>query len=344
MRVFQTMIVGLGRAGAQLHLPALALARAAAPDSGLFDPGPVLAVDPAWPAQRRLPAGVVLETSLEHVRDLIDPARTVVHVCTPPLGRAETVERVAELGFQRLLLEKPLAAGVDEADRIEAAAERYGLRIAVVAQWLSSALTARLAELDRSGRLGALRAIRTVQHKPRFERGLATSGHPTAFDVEAPHALGVALTLAGPAELIDAAGTDMVVDGRILPRMGAARMTLRHASGVRTELTSDLTMPVRERRIELEFERGTAVGHYPVSADDCYAQLSVDEGDGFGAPEVFADEALSVFLTQTYRGFQQADEAARDDDGDAGLRVALATVRLLEQAKQRCAPSAVSAA
>src|SRR4029079_6631807 len=103
---------------------------------------------------------------------------------------------------------------------------------------------------------GALRSISSVQSKPRLTRSLASEGHPTAFDVEVPHVLGVALRLAGDADVVAAACTDMHVEGRTVPRMGSAHLVLRHAGGVRTEVLSDLTSPVRERRIALELTGG----------------------------------------------------------------------------------------
>lgn len=349
--MLQTLIIGLGRAGTRLHLPALAAARSAPDGAELFDPGPATAVDPAWTAERfaargsgprgAVPTGVVLADSLDQARARLDPEHTVVHVCTPPAGRADLVEQLAALGFSRLLLEKPLADGADEAARVEAVAALHGLRITVVAQWLSSALTARLVGLVRSERFGPLRTVRVVQRKARFDRSLAAGpGLPTAFDVEAPHAVGVALRLAGPAELVAASAADLVVGARVLRQLGGARLCLRHIGGVESELISDLTAPVRERRIELGFEHGAAVGHYPVSADDCHARLSIDAGDGFDAAEIFPDEALSVFFRETYRGF---GGPGGPGDTDAGFALAVESVRLLDQAKRWSTAAEVAA-
>src|SRR5699024_2943724 len=159
-----------------------------------------------------------------------------------------------------------------------------------VAHWLDSRLTERLAEIVRNRALGAVRSISFVQHKPRFARSLATAdsprvddpragnlkaGHPTAFDVEVPHALGVALHLAGTAELARAELTDMCCTESVCRDMGRAQLTLHHTNGVVSDIDSDLTSPIRERRITVECTAGQVTGHYPVSDQDEYAQITM---------------------------------------------------------------------
>ncbi|PYC80522.1 oxidoreductase [Streptomyces tateyamensis] len=297
--MLRTLIVGLGRAGAGLHLPVLLRLRRTA--VGLFAPAPVLAVDPAArPAQ--LPAELRRLPTLAAARAELDPARTVVHVCTPPRARAALVAELAELGFERLILEKPLATDPADLAALAALVHRHRLQVAVVAPWLASALTDRLTTLVRGGPLGELRRIAVRQHKPRFRRSLTTDGHPTAFDVELPHSLGVVLRLAGDAEVAAASCHDLRAAGRLRPGLGGARLLLAHHGGVRSELVSDLTSPVRERRITLRFAHGTATGHYPGSADDEYAQLRVDS-QRLQLREVFPDDSLGSYLQRTYARF-----------------------------------------
>jgi hypothetical protein len=178
-----------------------------------------------------------------------------------------------------------------------------------------------------TGEFGTLHAIRVVQRKPRFSRSLATLGHPTAFDVEIPHALGVALDLAGPARLTDAAWSDLTADGAVRPRMGTATLRLAHERGASTRIASDLTAPVRERRITCEFAEATVVGHYPISQDDGYAQLAVERRD-ITTREVFPDDALPEFLGHAYQRFA--------DGGEFGIDLAAQAVRLVDEAKRLC--------
>ena len=324
--MLQTFVIGLGHAGAGLHLPVLRRARALAAARHLFSDGPVIAWDPrGHPCGA--PPGVVVAASVTEAAQLLEPDGTVVHVCTPPSVRSVILEQLADPGFRKVIVEKPLAVTEPELAEITRLAGHRGLHLAVVAQWLSSSLTMRLLKLVLDNRLGALRSMSIVQHKPRFSRTPASRGHPTAFDVEMPHSVGVALRLAGAAMVSAAECDDLTLDGAVIPSMGGARLALRHAAGIRTEIASDLTSPVRARRIALRFEHGVAVGHYPASRDDDYAQLHVT-GHGNERHSVFRDDALTSFLLRAYERFATRRWASEELDLQADV------VRLLCTAKE----------
>ncbi|MER5388825.1 Gfo/Idh/MocA family oxidoreductase [Saccharopolyspora sp. NPDC002686] len=325
--MLHTLVLGLGRAGSGLHLRVLAKARATAPD--LFHPEPVIGCDPVADTRHDL-HDVITAASLDVATKLVNPQRTVVHVCTPPTTRVAVLTQLAQHGFRRAIVEKPLATGVGELREIDALRQRYGLDLVVVSHWMAAELTERIEQLVRHGELGELRSIRFTQDKPRFTRSAATHGHPTAFDVELPHSLGVVLQLAGPAEVQRAAWTDMRCPDAVLPRMGSAHLTLHHAGGVTSEISSDLTSPVQQRRIVLEFTGGQVTGHYPISDQDDHAQLVVD-----GQRHIFRDDALTRFVLRAYRHFRTPSAG-----GHPTLQVHRDVVRLLAEAKQRCALAA----
>jgi predicted dehydrogenase len=329
----QSLVVGLGRAGAGLHLPVLAKARSCEPQ--LFGGQDVVACDP----RRRPPhrPGLVATPSIATAAGGLDPAGTVVHVCTPPTDRHAVITELAELGFRNLIVEKPLASDADDLARIIRVRRKHRLHVEVVEPWLTSSLTGRLVELTRSGLFGAPRSISIVQNKPRFRRSFAAPGHPTAFDVELPHGVALALRLAGAARVTHAAGTDLEVDGQFSPRMGGATIRLRHNSGVRTEISSDLTCPVRERRITVEFSNGTAIGHFAVSDDDDHSQLTL-RANGRREHLVLRDDSLTEWMIQAYRKFQAGGEQTR------GFNFAAEVVQLLSVAKNICAEPVVPAA
>lgn len=309
-----TLIIGLGRSGLGLHIPVLARLRAAG-GTGFHPvpPHPVVAVDPCGPDPYGHPHDVTVVDSLHKARGLLVPDRTVVHLCTPPAVRPELLREVAALGFSRIIVEKPLARTPEDLEAVLGLARRHRLRLSVVAPWLHSALTGRLVALLDGGTLGRLRAVTITQHKPRFRRSLASHSHDSAFDVEIPHALGLALRLAGDAEVTGAATTGLRFGGEHRPAMGSANLTLRHHTGVRTTITSDLTSPVRVRRAVLELTGGRVVADYPVSQDDDIAQLRVtrrdEPGDGGPpSPELLRDDALGAFLAHAYRRYAAGGE------------------------------------
>ena len=289
-----TLVVGLGRSGGGLHVPVLERLRRAHP--GVFAGHPIVGFDP----RPGLTLGdVVPADSLDHAATLVPPGDTVAHVCTPPEVRVPVLERLARLGFRRLVVEKPLAVDLASLAEIERLRDRHGLDLVVVTHWLAATLTSRLAALARSVDAGPLESIAVRQDKPRFGRSARDTAHADAFDVEVPHALAVALTLAGPAEVTGAGWTDPAA------RLAGAWLELRHHGGVRTTVHSDLTSPVRRREITLRLRNTAAVGHYPVSAEDHHAQLRV----GDAPREVFEDEALGTFLLAAYRYFAGAEPA-----------------------------------
>ncbi len=329
--MLRTLIVGLGRSGRGLHLPVLRRARASASTRALFCAAPIVAVDPRTSIDA--PAGTLLARSLDAARELMDPATTVAHLCTPPATRPELLDELGRRGIRRVIVEKPLALDCRGLARVELARKRWSLQLVVVAPWLASELTARILDVLQAQTIGSLRAVYVVQRKPRFARSLATADHPSAFDVELPHSVAVALALAGSARVVEAAATDLTYEGVVKRAMGGAALTLEHDNGVRTELRSDICAMVRERRITLEGERGTIVGHYPSSADDDTARLTTTVGLDV-ARSVFRDDALTRFIVGAYAGFATGVPDERQ------LALHAETVRLLDAAKRACERSA----
>ncbi|MEW2118900.1 hypothetical protein AB0945_27630 [Streptomyces sp. NPDC005474] len=323
----RTLIIGLGRAGLGLHWAVLRRLRAAGEHPDLFDPAPVLTLDPLAPAAP--PRGEELRSvsSVAQARGLLDPERTVVHLCTPPVARLGLLRELAGAGFRRIIVEKPLAVERGAVHDILDLVRTERLRLAVVAPWLASSLTARLARLVEEGELGELRSIDVRQSKPRMSRTLAADGHPTAFDVEPPHSLGVCLRLAGDAVLTGAELSDMHIGDTVVPGMGRAELVLRH-QGATSRIVSDLTAPIRERRVQLGFTEGLAVAHYPGAEDDHYAQLRFSRTGHAETWEVFPDDALSTYFVDTYRAL--GDGTALEPQ----LRLASRVVELLADAKE----------
>lgn len=356
--MLHTLLVGLGRSGRELHLPVLrklrrdhagtppadgghgtdeplgadgsgrrAVGGHGAAERPLFAPDTPLGYDIA-PPHTTVP-GLRTVSSLAEARDALDPARTVVHLCTPPTERVGVLGEIARHGFRSVLVEKPVATGWAATEEMRRLQRAHRMRLAVVAPWLHSALTERLHALVRSGSLGALRRITVHQGKPRLHRSLSIPSHPSAFDVELPHSVGLALRLAGSASVEHARWTDARAGDTVVPRMGTAEMTLGHRSGPVSEFVTDLTSPRCERSVTLDFDAGRAVGHYPVNSADPYAQLRVSP---IGLPEdvdLFPDLSLDACLLNMYRGFA----AGADFTDDFALQAEV--IDLLEQAKDR---------
>ncbi|SRR5216683_216060 len=320
----KTLIVGLGRSGLGLHWHVIRKLQET--NLGEWIRRPVLAWDIRDIGEIARKNGLTPVASLAEARSLMDPGQAIVHLCTPPDIRLQMVRELAGLGFRRMIVEKPLALNGVAAREIESFAKAQGLQLVVVAHWLDSELTHRLIDLTDSQEMGRLRAITFVQRKPRLEMTLRSAAHLTSFDVEVPHSLGVVLRLAGAAELTEASWTGVRIDSRVVSSMATARLMLRHPGGQSTEIFSDLASPIRERRVELEFDDGRAVGYYPSSQSDSFAHLRLVRGKSEEGM-VFADDSLTRFMYRVYEQF--ASDQISGEEFELNVRAA----ELLGEAK-----------
>ena len=272
-----------------------------------------------------------LRSAIEQTCDL-DPAVTVVHVCTPPINRIHIIETLAGFGFTKFIVEKPLALSVEELEWLHSLVQSFELDIAVAMPWLSSLVTRRLEVELEEGLHGALRRVESIQDKPRFLRSLRIADHPSAFDVELPHALGVVAHLLGATHEVLAAGcSDLEHEHGVVPHMGGAWMRTRHGSGVSAELQSNLASPLRQRVLRLCFESTIVTGFYSISGDDHYAQVTLESLHRHAISRaVFVDDPFPRMMAEWYQYF--AGVRARPTSTFALNDI---VVRTLTEAKRR---------
>lgn len=302
MNELTSVIVGYGHAGRDLHHRCL---RDLA-GRGVIPAGPVLAVDPVRPYElaadtRWLPS---LDDALEA---LPSPDAAVFHVTTPVGEHAPVITALLRAGATRIIVEKPVARTGAQARRIAADTGAAGAKVVPVSVWPVSEVTARVVEVLASGRIGTPRAISMEQSKPRFRRSVAdinaSWGHRSAFEVEMPHQVLLALYLAevlraGPVEqVLESSGWRMLLPAGELHGMGGARVRMRHANGLLSTLVTDLTSPIRLRRLRIAGTDGAIVADYPISAEDDFGQVWVS---GERDRQVVADAPLTAFLAGAY--------------------------------------------
>ncbi len=308
------VLIGYGHAGRDLHHRALRT---------LGGPGVRTVVcDPVRPDH--LPAGTVGVPHVDALPDMVDLRDAVVHVTTPVESHVEVAERLAELGAARIIVEKPVARTVESAMRLSALAAG-GVAVVPVSIWPSSVLTRAVMEVIASGAVGTVEGIEIEQNKPRFTRTVDNPAHRSAWEVEMPHQVLLALHLAGPVETLDMAMLwDMELPGGgFAAGMGRASLSLTHRSGITSCLISDLTAPTRQRCLTVLGDRGSIVAHYPVGSDDDVGHLYVS-----GRRRTLVnDRPLDQFLLAAYRHF--ADEGPPPP---AGLDIHLQTIDLLSRA------------
>lgn len=328
----RSLIVGFGHAGRDLHLRCLRKAWVRYRDEDIFDE--TVGVVERRAAERGFQwrEEFAVFPALSEVRGF-DPDVTVVHICTAPPDHLPAFREVAARGYRKILVEKPVTTSEWELLEILDLAQRRALDIQVAANWLSSSLTARLSDLVTSGRFGRLLALRVEQHKPRFTRTLMHRHHRTAFEVEMPHQVALALYLGGTdSKLLNAATSPMRVDGMTIPHMGTAEIRLLHGNRIPSLLQSDLTATIRMRTVNLRFPDCHVVGYYPVSADDDYSRLTItDPASRPLESELMVDDPMTTWLRDCYRHF-----AGRGPRPSSDLRFAAEVVSIICQAKALC--------
>jgi predicted dehydrogenase len=308
---FTPVVVGYGRAGRLHHRCLSAVAG---------DHVDVVIVDPVRPAQlapktRWLP-------TVRDALETVDPNLAVFHVTTPVRAHISTTKRLAAAGAQHIILEKPMAETREDAYQVTALA-RAGVQLIPVAVWPASVVTQQVKRIITDGAIGDIVAIRFEQSKPRFGQSRHDLAHTSAFQVELPHQILLALHLAGPV----AAVQDVVrwpltyPDGSSLRDRGGVKLTLVHRSGIRCVLVSDLCSPVRMRRLQVRGVR-ELIAHFPIG-DDQVGHVRMPGGRW----TVVHDAPLTQFISSAYLSFAKAPDTLGVD-----LSMHLQTMEILETA------------
>ena len=226
------------------------------------------------------------------------------------------------MGFNKIIVEKPLTISLEDLERIIEIEESRQLDILVVANLIYSSLTSRINEIILSGMYGRVLHLSVEQNKPRFARTIANSSHTTVFDVELPHEVALSQYLLGPVR--DITGSiygDMVFNSSIVRKMGKAQIALLHKDGCTSTLYSDLTSPLRKRVVNVYFKDYLITGFYPVSSDDHHSQILVYYDSMLSNSDVIEDDPLTNCLSEFYRYFigETRDKPVSDLSFNAGV-------------------------
>jgi len=178
---------------------------------------------------------------------------------------ADLVEQAAAAG-KAIVVQKPLALTLSEADRIVAAVERHGVPFTVAWQMRTDPQNIQVRELVRSGSLGRICMVRrrhslgthlwpgfaaTWHNRPEYNRDIWAddTSHPVDF---IHWLLGVPETVT--AEL------DTIVDPRVPNDNGIA--VFRYPGGPLAEVVCSFTCAAHENTTEVVAEQGTIIQNY----------------------------------------------------------------------------------
>jgi predicted dehydrogenase len=195
---------------------------------------------------------------------LADPDVRAVHLCTPPDTRVALAEAAARAG-KHILIEKPMARTVAEADRIIADADRAGVTLGAMFQYRFNPAALRVKEALDRGRLGRLLLVTLEAKWYRAEsyyrdsswRGRVEREGGAVLINQAIHAIDLLRWIAGPvAEVHGLAATTLhPISGE---DVGLAM--LRFAGGAAGSIVATtVASPGFPERLAFHGERGTAV-------------------------------------------------------------------------------------
>jgi predicted dehydrogenase len=305
------LIAGFGHAGRDLHLPCLVKASECDIGRQFFATSPWAIADPS--------ADLEFGNSNPTIRAFRSlkaaanwcPERTVVHICTPPESHFDTIVDALNLGFRKLIVEKPLVTEGRQLESLHALHQALPFDLIVVSPWLFSAVTRQLKRLVKQH--GVPMLFRMHQAKSRTDLTSITRTHQSAFHIELPHQLALAVHLFGDGEVIAARSWDMLAGGRTYPLMGGAEIHLLHKSSTLSILSSNLVSSVRLRSATLDFGTALVTAEYPRSGSESHSQCTVDVTGHAPVVTSWLDDPLTEFMVTAYRLFETGEPISVGD-------------------------------
>jgi len=191
-----------------------------------------------------------------------NPAVQVVIVATPPSVRIELIEALAKAG-KHILLEKPVARTVEEAERVVEICERASVTLGVLFQHRMRTTSKAASRLVAQGELGKLGHVeiavplwRDQSYYDELGRGTYARDGGGVLITQAIHTIDLALSLTGPVTSVQAMTATTPLHQMEAEDLAVAG--LRFACGaVGSFVASTATFPPGKEAISLHFANGS---------------------------------------------------------------------------------------
>ena len=232
MKMKQTLIIGAGHAGQNLHLKTLKKLEINTL-VGFVDNNIIKSIP-----------GINRKNIFKNLSsvDGFPADSTVVHICTPPQSHKKIIEELLQMGYMNIIIEKPMSNNYKDAIDINTLiidSNSQGT-IFVVANWLYSKVIWHLRD-KLSDTKHAVSTVKMQQSKPRFEKTTSNTYKESIFDIEMPHLVVLAMYLFGK-DLkynISKCG-DMVYESITYKNMGWATLEMVSREGFIINLETSL--------------------------------------------------------------------------------------------------------
>ncbi len=196
---------------------------------------------------------------------LADPNVQAVIIAAETSLHADLVERAAAAG-KAIVLQKPMALTLPEADRIVAAVERSGVPFTMAWQMRVDPQNMQIKALMQSGELGRVFMVRrrhglSVHLWPNFEQmwHFNPALNRDIWVDDAAHAIDFILWLLGEPETVTAEIVSLH-DPRVPMDNGIA--VFRYPGGPLAEVSCSFVCPAMENTVEVIAEKGSIVQNY----------------------------------------------------------------------------------
>jgi predicted dehydrogenase len=263
---------------------------------------------------------------------LADPEIDLIAIATPVSSHFTLAERALSAG-KHVLVEKPLAASVDEAERLVALSRSAGRKLFVDHTFVFTPAVRKMRELVQTGSMGEL----LYYDSTRINLGIFQHDVDVVWDL-VPHDLSILDFLLGGMMPASVSCTGVAHYGELAD---LAYVTLNYPNGFIAHINVNWLAPVKIRQILLcgdkqmmvydehtvqekvrIYDRGVRV----TSNEDVYQKLiEYRDGDMF-APKLPNTEALGAEVENIVDAIRGASSEVVD--GESGLRI----VRALEAA------------
>lgn len=275
----------------------------------------------------------------------------VVHLCTPPFMHREQAARCAQAG-KHVLIEKPLARTVAEADAIIAACETGGVKLGAIFQHRFTPLPRKVKAALEGGRLGKLYLGDTYVKWYRSDEYYRGGGWRATRDMEGGgtlinqtiHSIDLLQWLMGP--VADVTGRTATVGHQIETEdVGLALLGFQSgALGVIEGSTA--TYPGFPERIEIHGENGSVILNEGKNQLEWHLRGEEPRIEGAAAEDGYARDPSAVSTEGHAAQFRDFYAAVREDrrpavdgvEGRKALEIIEAVYRSSELGRQVTLP------
>ena len=168
---------------------------------------------------------------LQQVIELRQP-EAVIDICTPTATHREIIEKMADAGFNRFLVEKPLVTTADDLDWIRS----KNIHVAIMQNYMFSQATKRTLDLIRTSEIVPKSMVsifcKDRIHESIMKRGFKGDEPPHVFTIEIPHQLYLATEFLGSAKVEAAYTESMRINDSVFPSHGTGVIYLEHPSSI----------------------------------------------------------------------------------------------------------------